>query len=491
MSIKYLKPDRAKMKLDNGKEIELLWGDRIRVISQDATTSRVRARGREGTVKNTVLGDKSLLEFYFIDVGQGDGILIRTPDNRHILIDAGFNRSMQPTGKNAADFVDWKFVKDYEMKNIELDAMIVSHNDADHYGGLWDLLNPSKTSQDELDADKTTVENFYHAGIAWWEDSNGKKTLGKFEPANGELFYTQLMGDRQEVENALQNGVPQKFFGNWEKFMKCVAATKRRDGQPTPIERLCNKDGFVPDFAPATNNVSAKVFAPVEHSVNGKPAIRKLEGTDDKNTNGNSILLRIDYGKVRVLLTGDLNTVSQRALMNDYQGQMLEFACDVGKGCHHGSDDISFKFLQAMCPAVTVISSGDSNGHDHPRPSIVGASAVTGFFQLDSVNDVLISPLIYSTELARSIEISRPTKLLAVENNAAPLEITGSDLDKSVIEYKKSEQTRKKNLNSKSRIVSGLIYGLVNVRTDGEKILCATLNESDYKWDIKTINSRF
>lgn len=35
------------------------------------------------------------------------------------------------------------------------------------------------------------------------------------------------------------------------------------------------------------------------------------------------------------------------------------------------------------------------------------------------------------------------------------------------------------------------IYGLVNVRTDGEKILCAVMNEKDHSWQVKTITSRF
>lgn len=52
------------------------------------------------------LGSKALLEVYFIDVGQGDGILIKTPDGRHVMIDGGFPRRNQPIGKNAADFVD-------------------------------------------------------------------------------------------------------------------------------------------------------------------------------------------------------------------------------------------------------------------------------------------------------------------------------------------------------------------------------------------------
>ena len=39
--------------------------------------------------------------------------------------------------------------------------------------------------------------------------------------------------------------------------------------------------------------------------------------------------------------------------------------------------------------------------------------------------------------------------------------------------------------------MAGLIYGLVNVRTDGEKILCATLNEKDNTWQVKKFTSRF
>jgi hypothetical protein len=44
-------------------------------------------------VNKDALGGESLLEFYFIDVGQGDGVLIKTPGFRHLMIDGGFPRS--------------------------------------------------------------------------------------------------------------------------------------------------------------------------------------------------------------------------------------------------------------------------------------------------------------------------------------------------------------------------------------------------------------
>jgi hypothetical protein len=40
-------------------------------------------------------------------------------------------------------------------------------------------------------------------------------------------------------------------------------------------------------------------------------------------------------------------------------------------------------------------------------------------------------------------------------------------------------------------IVAGLIYGLVNVRTDGTTLLCATLSEKDNTCQVKKLTSRF
>ena len=60
----------------------LLWGDRVEVSDKSGTRVKVRARGRAnyGWVEKSALGGEPLLELYFIDVEQGDGILIKTPN---------------------------------------------------------------------------------------------------------------------------------------------------------------------------------------------------------------------------------------------------------------------------------------------------------------------------------------------------------------------------------------------------------------------------
>lgn len=85
-----------------------------------------------------------------------------------------------------------------------------------------------------------------------------------------------------------------------------------------------------------------------------------------------------------------------------------------------------------MCPAVTVISSGDSEGHDHPQASVVAASAITGYQQTSG--DKLISPLIYSTELARSTTLSKASKA-TLERPAGTIELAKKDLSKLNVEF--------------------------------------------------------
>ena len=138
--------------------------------------------------------------------------------------------------------------------------------------------------------------------------------------------------------------------------------------------------------------------------------------------------------------------------------------------------------------AATVISSGDNEGHDHPRPSVIAASATTGFLEIKDGD--LVTPLVYCTELGRSVDLGFPKKFKKRDNgNNVVDEIAGASLGRCDLEITKAKKKSVKM--EEAMVVGGLIYGLVNVRTDGEKILCATLDESNSKWRIKTFKSRF
>lgn len=75
--------------------------------------------------------DASKLQAWFLDVGQGDAILLSTPEGNQVLVDAGssgtevlskLNNTM-PRGDNSIELV------------------VISHNHSDHIGGLKAVLN--------------------------------------------------------------------------------------------------------------------------------------------------------------------------------------------------------------------------------------------------------------------------------------------------------------------------------------------------------------
>ena len=68
-----------------------------------------------------------------IDVGQGDSHLVEAPSGRHFLVDAGDN-SRQESGKD----IIVPFLHHIGVR--ELDALIITHPDKDHFGGAKSIL---------------------------------------------------------------------------------------------------------------------------------------------------------------------------------------------------------------------------------------------------------------------------------------------------------------------------------------------------------------
>jgi len=104
-------------------------------------------------------------------------------------------------------------------------------------------------------------------------------------------------------------------------------------------------------------------------------------------------------------------------------------------------------------------------------------------------NDELVSPLIFSTELACSLDLGRPEKLEEKDTTGSTTDtISGLVLERSLLHITSPEKRRKMG---KTLVVGDLICGMVNVRTDGSKILCATRDENSKRWRKNVILSRF
>ncbi|MCF7846380.1 MAG: MBL fold metallo-hydrolase [Candidatus Peribacteraceae bacterium] len=76
------------------------------------------------------------LELIFLDVGQGDAILISTPDNHKVLIDAG------PAGA----ILD-PLAQELNFWERQIDLVILTHPDTDHIAGFVEVLKRYKIGQ--------------------------------------------------------------------------------------------------------------------------------------------------------------------------------------------------------------------------------------------------------------------------------------------------------------------------------------------------------
>ena len=89
-------------------------------------------------------------------------------------------------------------------------------------------------------------------------------------------------------------------------------------------------------------------------------------GSNYKDMNNDSVVLRADFGESSVLYTGDAEDVSEKEMVEKFR-LSGKLDCDLLKVGHHGSENSSTDvFLDAVTPELAVISCGEGNKYGHP-----------------------------------------------------------------------------------------------------------------------------
>lgn len=451
----------------------LLWGDWLRLKGETrGDFERVRARGVDGWMHKSEIQKERLLEVVFVDIGQGDGCLLVTPDDKHIVIDAG-------EGDNMVRFLNWRY-GGFD-KPWTFDCGIISHPDRDHYGGFDPLF----------DEPNVKFRSFYHSGIVERKTKKSSDSLGPKSKSGRFSYLTKLTRTKKELEELLSKSK------NWKGKIYPTMLRKALDnGKFSNIQMLSILDEYMPGYG-TDQDLSIQVLGPVvEPDKNGTPRLRWLQSVG-KTKNGHSVVLRAQYRNVSLLLGGDLNIPSENLLLTHHTGvnsppkseddrwalieaARLVFQVDIAKTCHHGSSDFSPHFLDATNPIASVISSGDNEPHSHPRADALGSIGL---------HSRGTRPLIFSTELARSAKESikhpfmlrREIEQLSKQIDDAPTG-TKSEIRKKERLHKKLTTLLEKKLNR-----SIAVFGAINVRTDGHKVVLAQKLEQSSKsrkWDI-------
>lgn len=255
------------------------------------------------------------MKVYIPYVGQGDATLIQTPNGKHLLIDAG-----PPAAGNTALLPLLR-----ELHIDTLDALLITHYDLDHLGGVPSLLK----GEDGIlgSPDDIPVKVAYDRGGNPLENSPG---FGDYLGAlDGAKISRQSLaaGDRISLDDALD--------------ILCLAA-----------------NGIVQ----APGQSSAQIDL-------GIPAYSGKE-------NAASIVVKIDYGNFQYLTGGDLTGggMTDGFLTPDVESLLADSLSevDVLHVNHHGSLSSSNPSLvAATSPQAVVIQAGKDNPYGHPHHEVL------------------------------------------------------------------------------------------------------------------------
>ena len=271
----------------------------------------------------------------FLDVGQGDGIVVETGQGAY-LFDCG-----STSRKNIGEYVLKPYLKSRGTRSLR--GVFVSHPDEDHINGVIELL--------ENGADwGIVVEQLFLPAIA-----EGKRT---------ESFAT-LLAAAEMAE------VP-------VSYIKC--GDEIRDSQlrllclhPEENTTLADANAYSECFYVEVFAKKIKQEAIDDRKANDASGGSAIEGSGENGSfagNSERKNFRVNDGKINILLTGDVEGEGERQLMQELQEQRGQraFRVDILKVAHHGSGySTGTEFLAAASPATAIISCGRNNSYGHPH----------------------------------------------------------------------------------------------------------------------------
>jgi competence protein ComEC len=118
-----------------------------------------------------------------------------------------------------------------------------------------------------------------------------------------------------------------------------------------------------------------------------------------------SMVLRLSYGQISFLFTGDIGQASEQNISEN----ISPIKSDILKSPHHGSlSSSSEEFLSAVNPSVIVIQVGENNRYNFPNPIILQRYIEQG-------------ATLYRTDTHGAIEISSDGQIYKIRTALNPL----------------------------------------------------------------------
>ncbi len=267
----------------------------------------------------------------FLDVGQGDAAFLEFPGGVTMLIDGGGRENLGVDGRrdgsdggnggyDAGRMVVVPFLRHKGVHRI--DYVLMSHPHEDHIGGLVAVLEGFKVG--------------FVLGPGLGMDVGVDRV--------GEVGVDLGVGQKKPTSLDEDDGVAPSLLDLVEACRtKGIPLSELHQGQVLKFPR----------------GIEVKVLHP------GRP---RLQGTGS-DTNNNSLVVRVSYGRYSFLFTGDLQAEGENQILRTLPAEDLRST--VLKVPHHGSNlGTGRAFLEVVRPRYAVISVG-SNPYGLPHRSVV------------------------------------------------------------------------------------------------------------------------
>ena len=319
-------------------------------------------------------------------------------------------------------FLAWKYqLGNDNSPKLIIDLLVLSHADGDHLRGLIPIL----------EHDKIEVKQIVHNGIGMFDDMDEKSGNLSSDGDYLETYHSSL--DQLSGFN---------LRGTFKKWIDLV------DKLNIPYSAVSSETGEL-DLGDPT--VRLEILGPiVSENEQGEHRL-KWFGKHSHTINGHSVLFRLVHDDIKILFSGDINIEGGRHML-EHPNISSKLKAHVFKTPHHGSHEFHTPFLEAIRPQISVISSGDSPDHGHPRANFIGA---IGLASRSSI------PLVFSTEIASTFVDAKEVDL----RNVLP-----------------ADSLRDEDLEN-ARLFKKKLHGMINVRSDGKYLYAMRRVNASYQWE--------
>ena len=291
----------------------------------------------------------------FLDVGQGDGILIRTEQGTSILIDGG-----STSNQRVGEYVLLPAIRYYGMS--ELDYVFVTHGDADHISGIEYLLNAEHIG--------VRIRNLVLAKYGDRQGLANIETLAKEKNIN--VVYMEAGDKIQEKQNPDMAGLTLECLYPSGSTLEAKQVVEREADSIAEAKQVAEReaDSIAEAKQVAEREASGitddkKIAIGLDNAITANVPGEEATGSG-LDANDLSMVLLAKYDGRKILFTGDAGSMVEKRLI--LEKSILLSETDALKVGHHGSHSASSKgFLQMTKPQYAIISCGKKNHYGHPH----------------------------------------------------------------------------------------------------------------------------